>query len=415
MTTTRAGRTIGIIIGTLAILAVGVYGPATLLGPLPAVSATPITPPASQTQLSPPVMPAEGASAVTLTAGGTDAAPLAVAGVPDAVPIASIAKIVTALVVLDAKPVEPGRTGPAITITNDDYQSYIGYSADDARAVIVFAGEVWTEREMLQAMLLGSSNNHADSLARWAYGSVDGFLEAANAWLTKNGLTTIHLADATGLSEQSVGTASDLARLAALAMGDPTIAEILANPTSALVNNRGVENTTAYLDDQGITGISRSYTDAAGVCFLFAATVPTQTASLTFYGAFVREPDYDTLTSDLEALMASATAGISDVAVVEEGTPYVTFTALWGDTASGVASLSKVEPSWTTKELTASVTTEEFSTGVTGRKVGRVSFETGDGEFSVPLELDRAIRDPGPGWRLLNPIPVIGALIDSQQ
>lgn len=421
MSTFRPVRFIGVTVGTLVILAVGVYGPATLLGPLPAVSATLVTPSAAANP-SPPLLPSAGASAVaalsTAAAAAPDGeatAPLAVGGTADPLPMASVAKIVTALVVLDAKPLDVGSAGPTVSISAADYQDYIDYSASFARTVVVFPGESWTERELLQALVLGSSNNHADTLARWAYGSVPAYLEAANAWLARNGLSDTHLADATGLDSATAGTATDLARLAGIAAADPALAEVIATPASALADRRGVDNTTAYLPEQGITGISRSYTDAAGVCFLFTAEVEAGDSTFTFAGAFIGEPDYDTLTADLTALMKSAAGGVAELPVLAKGDVYVKFEAPWGDTASGVVRVSKTRVAWQAATPDATVKLDSFSTGRTGKLVGRVSSDAAGTAVSSPLVLDRAIGDPGLGWRLLHPIPLITELLASRE
>lgn len=425
MSTSRVGRLIGVTAGALAILAVGVYGPATLLGPLPTATTTIVTP-ASEPAAFPPVLPAAGASAVMAVAPSaqgdaadpSDAAsgisPIASAGVSEAVPMASAAKLVTALLVLHAKPLAAGAAGPAVPITAVDYQDYIAYARDDARTVAVFDGETWTERELLQALLLGSSNNHADLLARWAFGSVDAYVAAANTWLAAIGMGGSHVADANGLHDASAGTASDLARLAGIAIASPVIQEILAGSASGLAGRRGVENTTAYLPEEGITGISRSYTDAAGVCFLFAADVDTPDAPFRFAGAILGEPDYDTLQADLKALMASARAGVSALPVLKRGDRYAEFTTPWGETASGVVRISKTQTGWRMPERgTPAVTVAPFSTGRKGATVGRVSVEAAGAAVSAPLVLDEAITGPGLDWRLLNPVPVIAALIDS--
>lgn len=408
------GQILGILLGTLLILAIGVYGPLTLLGPLPAAQATVTTPPPASVATATPVLPAEGASAVTLDASS---APITATGETKPVPMAGITKIVTALVVLKAKPMAAGRTGPAITITADDYRSYIDYGTRDARTVIVFPGEIWTEREMMQALILGSSNNHADSLARWAYGSIDSFLTAANAWLTANGMTHTHLADATGLNEHSAGTASDLARLAAVAMTDPTIAELISNPATSLANQRGVQNTTSFLAGDGITGISRSFTDAAGVCFLFSATVTVGGKPFPFFGALLREPSYDSLTADLTALMAGARTGVHEITLIRRGTAYVTLRTAWGATAHGVASRSVTVPGWQLAAPKTTVGTKPVRAGsatdVIGTvAVGTVTVSRESGKSEIPLLLDTTIADPGPGWRLLNPVPVIAALLN---
>ncbi len=416
MATFRLGRFIGVLVGTAAILAVGVYGPATLLGPLPLATATPLTAePAAQDAAS-PVLAADGASAVILAG---DTVPFAHGGTDEPLPMASITNLVTALVVLDQKPLPAGAHGETRVIGTDDYQDYIDYSVEGARTVVVFPNEKWSQLEMLQALILGSSNNHADTLARWAYGSIDEYLDAAAVWLMAHDLTGISVADTTGLSPDSRGTAADVTRLAVLVQAEPVITEILANPPTGLVNNRGVANTTAYLDDEGVTGISRSYTDEAGVCLLFTASIaapegsPAGTAPLSFSAVFLGSPDYETLETDVRALLESAAAGAGSVPVIEKGGRYATVSTLWGDTASAVALTPHERQAWAASDAITSVRMDDFSTGSLGKFVGDVSVATPGGTQRSRLQLDRAINDPGPGWRLLHPAPMIGALIDS--
>lgn len=436
----RPGRFVGILTGTVVILGVGVYGPATLLGPLPAATMTLVTPEAVVSPLSPPALPAAGASAI-VTLGVTSPAsddvdssasnaetgtnapaaeaaettPIAVGGSAEALPMASIAKVVTALVVLDARPITDG-AGPTITLSTADYQSYLDYTAQGSRSLAVFQGETWSEHEMLQAMLLGSSNNHADSLARWAFGSVDAYVEAANTWLAARGFTGTRVVDATGLDAESVGTGTDLARLAALAATDPVVSDIIAHPASALAGRRGVENKTAFLADEGVVGISNSYTDAAGRCLLFTANVVSGESTFVFAGAIVGEPDEDTLEADVAALMASARAGVAELPLLASGAAYASFDTTWGETASAVVGVPKTAVGWQAVATgDPEVTVEQFATARKGETIGRVQVQTGDGStVSSPLELDATIRDPGAGWRLLHPGPVIAALIDSR-
>ena len=430
MSSFRPGRLVGILVGTVVILAAGVYGPATLLGPLPAVTATKVVPDDSVTAPTPPTLSTNGASAIAVltattstasgtTSTGTDSTgtavppPIASAGSTAALPMASIAKVVTALVVLDAKPIVAGESGPIVTLTTADFQSYLDYDKAGARSVAVFADEQWTELELLQALLLGSSNNHADSVARWAFGSVDAYLVAANSWLAENGLTGTAVVDATGLHDASAGTATDLAHLAGLAATEPVVSAMLASPASALANRRGVENTTSYLPEEGITGISRSYTDAAGVCFLFTAEVSDGASSFTFSGAYLGEPTYDALTADLTALMASARAGVGALPVLAAGDAYATFESAWGDEASAVVGVSRTRYAWqaATPEA-ATVTLKDFATARTGANVGQVRLTVAGEELSAALKLNEGIADPGPGWRLLHPIVMITALIE---
>lgn len=410
--TVRLGRSLGIALGTLVILGAGIYGPATLLGPLPAAELTLLSPAPPAASPAPPALPADGASALVRGAGDE---PFATAGADDPLPMASAAKLVEALVVLQSKPLEPGADGPAVVMTAEDYQSYLDYANNGARTVAVFPGENWTERELLQALVLGSSNNHADTIARWAFGSLDAYLEKANAWLSANGFDGTRVVDATGLDEGSAGTGSDLARLAAMAAAHPVISEIVSQPASALADRRGVQNTTAYLPELGVTGISRSYTDAAGVSFLFTATVDADGEPFSFAGAIVGEPDYDTLTADLTALMLSAADGVQQQPILAEGTAYARYDTVWGQSARAVVKTAKSRLAWVGTPVAApTVKTDPVTTGRAGSTVGRASVELDGAVVSSPLVLDRSIGDPGLGWRLLHPIPIITELIDSR-
>lgn len=405
-------RGLGILAGTVVILGLGVYGPATLLGPLPAASVSRVAL-AEPEPATPPALPTAGASAVALSA--TDA-PLATAGQVEAMPMASITKTITALVVLDRHPLADGATGPTVPITSDDYLSYVDYQQAGTRTVTVYTADAWTEREMLQAMLLGSSNNHADTLARWAFGSVDEYLTAANAWLAEQGLTDTVVVDATGLSDGSVGTAADLARVSALALENPAVASVLSEPVTGLPSRRGIVNTTTYLAESGVVGISRSYTDAAGICFQFGLDVPVEGSDEPFrvYGAVLGLPDWDSLEAGMSALVASARAGVSAQPVLAEGTPVVTFTSAWGDTAQGIAGLSAPALRWGPATPDLTVNTDPVSTAGVGTTIGRVLVDDGSGtERSVSLKLGASLHDPGVFWRLSHPVDVLGALLDS--
>lgn len=417
MGTFRVGRFLGVLGGTVVILGAGVYGPATLLGPLPAASVTLVTPPQAPVDVSPPALPAAGASAIVAVSPAASGDPIATAGSATSLPMASAAKLITALVTLDAHPLAPGEPGDSFAATDADFQGYLDYAAAGARTVSVYPGEVWTEREILQAVLLASSNNHADTLARWAFGSLEKYHAAASDWLTAHGLDDTVVVDATGLDEASAGTAADLARLAGLAAADPTIAEILQNPESTLADRSGIDNTTATVLVDGVHTLSRSYTDAAGVCLLFTATVGSDDTEFTLSGAFLGEPDYDTLTADLTALMTSARTGIALQPVVSAGDVYARFDTPWGETASGVVGTTKTRLGWQQSASGEAVATvDRVTTARAGQRVGTVELaqSAGSPDVSAPLVLDGTLRDPGPGWRLLNPIPVITAFIQSQ-
>jgi serine-type D-Ala-D-Ala carboxypeptidase (penicillin-binding protein 5/6) len=402
----RRGRN-GIVVGVVAvlILAAAVYGPVALLAPLPATAGEVAVPEAATTG-APPTLPAVGSSGVTLTA---DAEPLS-AGSADPIPMAAAAKLVTALVVLDARPLESGRAGPPITVTPADYATYAQYRDEGTRTVPVATGDSWSERDSLQAMLIASSNNHAEMLARWAFGSDDGFLDAADAWLAANGLASTVLADPTGLSAESVSTGRDLARVAALAMADPLLSEMLTTSSVTTLRGTTFENTIAYRSTEGIIGLSRSYTDEAGVCLVFAYDVAIGDGTTTVYGAVLGEPGYDELGADIDALLASLPDSLVERELLTAGTSYGVYETPWGATADAVAVETATGAGWAAAPAASiEVTLDPVITARRGSTVGSAVVPGIAGERTVALELATGIGDPGPLWRLANPGWVVPA------
>jgi len=95
-------------------------------------------------------------------------------------PTASIAKLITVLSVLDKKPLHKGEQGPTITLTGKDVELFNHYFAIGGSYVKVEAGEKISQYQALEAVLLPSANNMADTLAVWAFGSMDTYHAYAN-------------------------------------------------------------------------------------------------------------------------------------------------------------------------------------------------------------------------------------------
>ena len=414
---TSPGRIIGISVGALAILGIGVYGPAMLLGPLPDVTVRTTSAAAAPAEVSTLTLPETGASAIAVVGDDGTAETIASAGDPAAVPIGGAAKLVTLLVTLDSLPLPADGAGPAIPIGPEDYVDYLRYSGEGSRALPVSPGETWTERDVVRAVLLASSNNHADTLVRWAFGSPDAYVEGANAWLAEQGFTATRVDDATGLSGDNVGTADELARLAALVLADDQLAAMLDDPEEAPPGARVVPDLVARADDGAVRAITRSFTDQAALSYVFTTELPAVEGVdglRRITGAMLLMPDYETLDPAVTAAVDSAAAASAPVTVIAEGTPYARVVAPWGDEAELVASVSRTDAAWGEAPSEASVTVDGFSTAPEGREVGRVSVATATGELASPLRLTGDIRDPGPVWRLTNPATVIGAFLAGQ-
>ncbi|GAA1813271.1 hypothetical protein [Agromyces neolithicus] len=415
----RPGRIIGITLGAVAILAVGVYGPAMLLGPLPEPSVHLATTSAETSEAgaaAPIVLPDEGASALALVSEDGSAAALAAAGDSDAVPIGGAVKLVTVLATLESLPLPADGDGPGLRIGPADYTDYLRYEAEGSRTLQVSPGDTWSERDVVRAVLLASSNNHADTLVRWAYGSVDAYVTAANEWLAEQGFTATRVADATGLSGDNVGTPEELTRLAALVLADPELAAIYEAPDSNTFGARNVPDVVDRLGDEGIRAIARSYTDEAGVSFIYTTTVTAAEGDEPHrvIGALTLMPDYETLDAAVVQTTQSVSAAAQPISVITAGTSYGSVESAWGDTAELIATADRTDAAWGSDPGEVSVTVERFTTAPAGRVVGRVAVTTADGDLTSELELSSGIGDPGPLWRLVNPAALISAFVAGQ-
>ena len=114
-------------------------------------------------------------------------------------PTASTAKMILGLAVMQAKPFEKGTPGETITITENDYNKYLWYLNNNGTNIAVAVGEEISEYDALVAVFLASANNMADTLAEWAFGSLDEYRTYASKMLSDWGLndTTIGI-DASG-------------------------------------------------------------------------------------------------------------------------------------------------------------------------------------------------------------------------
>ena len=211
--------------------------------------------------------PATGQAALAVAGVGD----LGSSGPPRPVPIASVAKAMTAYLVLTRHPLAPGGQGPPILVTAADAAEYVACRRRGEAAVRVVAGETLTERQALEAMLLPSANNIARMLARWDSGSVPGFVARMNATADRLGMTGTSYTDPSGLDPSTTSTAADQVRLGMAAMRVPVLAAIAAMPMAVVPVAGLVRNYNTLLGQDGITGLKTGSTQAAGGCVLIAA------------------------------------------------------------------------------------------------------------------------------------------------
>jgi serine-type D-Ala-D-Ala carboxypeptidase (penicillin-binding protein 5/6) len=219
-------------------------------------------------------------------------------------PIASVAKVMTAYVVLRDHPLRAGEDGPAITLTDADVADTDLRRGRGESVVSVAAGEELTERQALLALLLPSANNIAAALARWDAGSVDDFVDRMNAAARSLGMTHTRYTDPSGFDDATVSTAADQVRIVVAAMRLPAFARLVATPSAWLPVAGIVHNTNGLLGHAGFVGVKTGSDDAAGGCFAFRAIRRIEGRATAITGVVLGQPGDDQIGAGLMAAAA---------------------------------------------------------------------------------------------------------------
>ena len=213
--------------------------------------------------------PREGEAAVEVEGVGS----LGIAGVSAPVPIASIAKVMTAYLTLLEHPLAAGQEGLSIRITPADVAEERERLALDESTVTVRAGERITERQALQALMVPSANNVAALLAAHATGGTAAFVARMNLTARELGMTSTTYTDPSGFDPTTVSTAADQLKLARAAMRDPVFASIVDESSAELPVAGRVANVNALVGQDGYVGVKTGSDSWAGGCLMFAKQV----------------------------------------------------------------------------------------------------------------------------------------------
>ncbi|HHQ4738576.1 D-alanyl-D-alanine endopeptidase [Aeromonas veronii] len=183
-------------------------------------------------------------------------------------PIASLTKLMTALVVLDAKQ----NLNQIITVDKNDLDR-VKHTHSRIRM-----GTKVTRRDALHLALMSSENRMASALARHYPGGRSAFVRAMNNKARQLGMRNTHFYDSTGLSTRNVSTAQDLGKLAAAAYRQPLIRQFTQDenremrfsaPAYSLMFNN--TNPLVKNPDWDVRLSKTGFTDEAGRCLVMRA------------------------------------------------------------------------------------------------------------------------------------------------
>lgn len=177
-------------------------------------------------------------------------------------PIASITKLITAIVILDQHQL----SDKVIIGKLPDYDV-------SAEVIGLREGEIYTVGDLITAALVPSANDAADALAIYDSGSVSAFTGRMNAKMAQWHITGTHFSNATGLIDKdNYATARALGQIGTLALRQSFIAAAVNEPTASIASTGGrtfnLTNTNRLLATGGFYGIKTGYTEASGECFI---------------------------------------------------------------------------------------------------------------------------------------------------
>jgi D-alanyl-D-alanine carboxypeptidase (penicillin-binding protein 5/6) len=367
--------------------------------PLPSTAATPIVPASERLGAAPTLpWPAAGEAALYIEGAGA----VGSSGGPTPIPMASTAKMMTALVVLEDHPLALGQPGPVITVTSADVATFQAERNQNASVLPVATGEQLSEYQLLQGLLLPSASNYADMLARWDVGDAPTFVNRMNARAASLGMSATHYVDVSGFSPLSVSIPSDLVTLARTAMLQPVFAQIVAQPQATLPMVGVVHNLDTLLGQGGIVGIKTGHTDEAGGCFVVSADVTIDGTPERVYGAVMGQPHaLAGAFSATTALLQALNPALHLRSVVRRNDVIARYRTPWDETGAIVADQSIAWVLLDGTRVVRRVTLDDLPPALpAGSRVGTLFVEAGSHRAEVPLITATAINGPDAGWRL---------------
>ncbi|MFF6915360.1 D-alanyl-D-alanine carboxypeptidase [Streptomyces sp. NPDC012466] len=341
--------------------------------------------------------PTQGQAALDVQGIGTFGS----SGEQKPVPIASVAKVMTAYVVLREHPLKSGEDGPKIPI---DQAAQDQSDAGQESTVDVTKGDKITEREALESILIASANNVARLLARWDAGSEKAFVQKMNDAAEDLGMKNTTYTDPSGLNNTTVSTAVDQVKLARAAMQQPVFREVATMMSYVDYKGKKHDNWNRLVGYNDVTGIKTGTTTSALGNLVFAARKDVNGETHRIIGAVVRQPaggpDNTILGAALhegDKLIRAAQGALESATILKKG-DVVGYAddGLGGRTPVAVTE-DVTAVGWAGLSVKLTFAGDDLPhTAKAGAKVGTLT--VGDGTTSavkVPVALQKDLVEPG--------------------
>lgn len=317
-------------------------------------------------------------------------------------PTASTAKIYTALLIDNVKKSE--NLSDTYTITKNDVDIYNSYVSKNGSVLPVEIGQVITIQEAFESLLLVSANNIADTMAIWAFGSMEEYVNYANITLKEWGFVNTTIADASGYSPQTISTATDLVKAAERLLSIPYLADIVASPQISSQNVGVIYNTNKAVGSNGVVGIKTGNTDEAGGCFVLSQKIPVNEQNyVTMIVAVMGQFNVSTAVNVSLKLSQSAVAGFSYKTVVPKGEVVSEYNPSWGGSYNVVATKNTDFVIWLWKDTVIPIQLYDIKQNhQNNESVGEIIANSNNFTITTPLALEEPMQKPSLIWRISN-------------
>lgn len=327
-------------------------------------------------------------------------------GEQKAVPIGSVAKAMTAYVVLKDHPLKKGEAGPSITVDAKGESDGKLDAAGESTLNTVKAGDKLTEQEALSAIMIPSANNIARLLARWDAGSEEAFVKKMNDTAKSLGMKNTTYTDPSGLNATTVSSAEDQVKLGQKLVEIPALMAITKLPSWTDPSGKNWRNYNTLVPYNNALGIKTGSTSKAGGNLLFAAHKMVGDTDQLIVGAVLgqhKSPIIDTVNAVSKDVMIATENLLKSGKVVKKGDVVGAVDDGFGGTIPVVATEDVAAVGWpglTVKlELTDDGKTPPHSAAA-GTHVGTLTVGEGSSQVKVAVALQSDLTDPSFGQKL---------------
>ncbi|MFC8586684.1 D-alanyl-D-alanine carboxypeptidase family protein, partial [Streptomyces sp. NPDC057217] len=343
--------------------------------------------------------PGEGQGAVEVEGVGS----MGAYGPQKPAPIASVTKTMTAYVILRDHPLRGKQNGPEIEI---DKKAADQGKAEHESTAAVQEGQTYSQKELLQLLMIPSANNVARLLARWDAGSEAAFVEKMNAAAKELGMTQSTYTDPSGLLDSTVSTPKDQLKLAKAVMQYDVFREIVNTPNVTIDGlPKRIENNNSILLKPGVGGIKTGSSTPAGGNLLWSANTVVDGQNRRILGIVMGAKNAQYLGQKLQLsidysyeLIKRAQKDVTSAAVVRKGQVLGHVDDGLGGKTPVVATKELKAVGWPGLKVELDLTDGGKAvphSGKAGDVVGQVSIGTGAGRVSSPVALQTDLVEPG--------------------